>query len=165
MSAVRKALEALGHSAGALPEPRLLSDLFVRFQAQVPLRRAPEGFGADEALASWLEDGSGCCGETRVQAFEALAAGAGFAVEEGQARGASGECHRVLLAQGRRVLLDPAFPLPAPLSLVPPAKAESTGYGTLSVRDRGDERFTARAKDRGWLLQSNLPMGPPEARE
>jgi hypothetical protein len=137
VSAVREALEALGHSVGALPEPRLLAELFVRFQVQVPLRRGPERAGADEALAAWLDDGSGCCGSPRVRAFEALAVAAGFAVEEAPARGAAGERHRVLLAHGRRVLLDPAFPLPAPLSLDPPAVAEPTGYGTLSVRSGG----------------------------
>lgn len=149
MSAVREALETLGHSPGALPEPRLLADLFVRFQAQVPLRRSPVGFGADETLAAWLEDGAGCCGEPRVRAFEALAVAAGFAVEEAQARGLRGEGHRVLLALGRRVLLDPAFPLPAPLSLDPPAEAESTGYGRLSVRKPGGGRYEVLLETRG----------------
>ncbi len=149
MSAVREALEALGHPGGALPEPRLLADLFVRFQAQVPLRRAPDGSGAGDALISWLEDGAGCCGETRVRAFESLAVAAGFAVEDAQARRPSGERHRVLLAHGRRVLLDPAFPLPSPLSLDPPAEAEATGYGRLSVRDPGGERFEVLLETRG----------------
>ena len=149
MSVVREALEALGHSVGAVPESRLLADLFVRFQAQVPLRRAPEGFGADEALASWLEDRAGCCGESRVRAFEALAVAAGFAVEGAHARGPRGERHRVLLANGRRVLLDLAFPLPAPLSLDPAAEAGSTGYGALSVRARGGERLEVLLETRG----------------
>jgi hypothetical protein len=149
VSAVEDALEALGHPEGTLPEPRLLADLFVRFQAQVPLRRAPKGSGADEALAGWLEDGSGCCGETRVRSFAALAVAAGFAVEDAGARRPSGARHRVLLAHGRRVLFDPAFPLPSPLSLDPPAEAESTGYGRLSVRDLGGERFEVLLETRG----------------
>ena len=160
MSVVREALEALGHSAGSLPASRLLAELFVRFQAQVPLRRAPANFGVDEVLAAWLEDGAGCCGEPRVRAFEALAVAAGFAIESAPAHGPSSESHRVLLARGRRVLLDPALPLPSPLSLDPPAEAESTGYGKLSVRagaggelgvlleTRGDERVLYRV-DRG----------------
>jgi hypothetical protein len=149
VSAVREALEALGHSVGALPEPRLLADLFVRFQAQVPLRRAPAGFGADETFAAWLEDGAGCCGELRVRAFEALAVAAGFAVEGARAHEPSGGSHRVLLAHGRRVLLDPAFPLPSPLSLDPPAEAESTGYGKLSVRGGVGDRFEILLETRG----------------
>ena len=79
MSAVQEALEALGHPHGALPGPSLLANLFVRFQAQVPLRRLSDGFGPEEALAAWLEDGAGCCGGSRVRAFEALATAAGFA--------------------------------------------------------------------------------------
>jgi hypothetical protein len=149
VSAAREALEALGHPVGALPESRLLADLFVRVQAQVPLRRTPTRFGADEALSVWLEDGAGCCGETRVQVFEALAVAAGFTVEDAQARRPSGERHRVLLAHDRRVLLDPAFPLPAPLSLDPPAQAEATGYGALSVRNTGGERFEVLLETRG----------------
>ncbi len=149
MSAVQEALEALGHPHGALPEPRLLANLFVRFQAQVPLRRLPEGPGPEEALASWIEDGAGCCGESRVRAFEALAAAAGFSVEDARARGPAGESHRVLLAHDRRVLLDPAFPLPAPLSLDPPAEAESTGYGALTVRSGGRDRFEVLLETRG----------------
>lgn len=149
MSVVRDALEALGHPLGALPEPRLLASLFVRFQAQVPLRRRPDGTGSEEALASWLEDGAGCCGESRARAFEALASAAGFLVEEARARGPAGESHRVLLAHDRRLLLDPAFPLPAPLSLDPTAEAESTGYGALSVRPGGTGRFEVRLETRG----------------
>lgn len=149
MSAVEDALEALGHTHGALPQPRLLADLYVRFQAQVPLRRSPARLGADEALAAWLEDGAGCCGDPRVRAFEALAGAAGFVVEGARARGPAGENHRVLLVHDRRVLLDPAFPLPAPLSLDPPAEDESTGYGTLSVRKQGDLRFDVLLETRG----------------
>jgi hypothetical protein len=113
------------------------------------MRRAPARFGADEALAAWLEDGTGCCGEPRVRAFEALAVAAGFAVEVAPARRASGQRHRVLLAQDRRLLLDPAFPLPVPLSLDPPAQAESTGYGTLSVRAGDGDRFELLLETRG----------------
>ena len=149
MSAVREALEALGHSAGALPEPRLLADLFVRFQAQVPLRRAAEGAGAVDVLAAWLEDGAGCCGESRVRAFGSLAAEAGFGIEHAVALRASGRRHRVLLASGRRLLLDPAFPLPAPVSLDPPAEADATGYGVLSVRTLGADRFAMLLSTRG----------------
>ena len=149
MSAVREALEALGHSAGALPAPRLLVSLFVRFQAQVPLRRAPVRLRADETLAAWLEDGSGCCGETRVQAFEALAVAAGFSVESASVLAPCGERHRVLLAPGRRVLLDPAFPLPAPLSLGLPTENTPTGYGALSVRAGSGERLELILETRG----------------
>lgn len=149
MSAVRDALEALGHTAGALPEPRLLADLFVRFQTQVPLRRAAEGAGAVDVLAAWLEDGAGCCGESRVRAFESLAVEAGFSVEPALALGASGQRRRLLLASGRRLLLDPAFPLPAAVSLDPPAEADSTGYGTLSVRSLGADRFAVLLSTRG----------------
>ncbi|MBK9089131.1 MAG: hypothetical protein IPL90_08840 [Holophagales bacterium] len=149
MSAVLEALEALGHPHGALPEPRLLANLFVRFQAQVPLRRLPEGLGSEDVLGTWLEDGAGCCGGARARAFEALASAAGFSVEAARARSPAGESHRVLLALDRRVLLDPAFPLPAPLSLDPPAEAESTGYGALSVRSRGRERFEVLLETRG----------------
>ena len=137
MSAVAEALEALGYPTGALPEPRLLSDLFVRFQAQVPLRSSLQDAGVEEILSAWLEDGAGCCGEARVGAFEALASGAGFAPEPGTATGPDGTARSVLLAAGGRVLLDPSFPLPAPLPLDPPASEEPAGYGTLSVRDEG----------------------------
>ena len=149
MGVVQEALEALGHPHGALPEPRLLASLFVRFQAQVPLRRLPEGSGPEEALASWLEDGAGCCGESRARAFAALALAAGFSIEEARARGPAGESHQVLLAHDRRILLDPALPLPAPLSLDPPAEAESTGYGALSVRSGGPKRFEVLLETRG----------------
>lgn len=149
MSAVEDALEALGHPHGALPEPRLLADLFVRFQAQVPLRRAQPDLGPAEILAAWLEDGAGCCGGPRVRAFEALATAAGLSVEEALARGPAGESHRVLLAHARRILLDPAFPLPAPLPLDPRDEAESTGYGALSVRSGGEERLEVLLETRG----------------
>lgn len=158
MSAVQEALEALGHSVGTLPEPRLLAALFVRFQAQVPLRRAPAGLGVEEALAAWLDDGAGCSGDLRTRAFEALAVSAGFAVEGASANGPLGERRRVLLALGRRLLLDSSFPFPAPLSLDPPAEPEPTGYGKLSVRTgplgrleilletRGEERVLYRVE-------------------
>lgn len=149
MNAVREALEALGHSVGTLPEPRLLAALFVRFQAQVPLRRTPAGCGADEALAAWLDDGAGCCGDLRVRAFEALAVSAGFALEGARARGTAGEGHRVLLAHDRRVLLDPSFPFPAPLSLDPAAAGEPTGYGSLSVRTGTLGGFEIHVETRG----------------
>ena len=77
MSVVREALEALGHAVGAPPELRLLADLFVRFQAQVPLRASPGG-GGEEHLSAWLEGGAGLCGAGRTSAFEALATEAGF---------------------------------------------------------------------------------------
>lgn len=137
MSAVAEALEALGHPTGALPAPRLLADLFVRFQAQVPLRSSPQDAGAEETLSAWLGEGAGCCGEARVGAFEALASAAGFASEPASARDGDGVRRRVILAAGGRLLLDPAFPLPAPLSLDPPASEEPTGYGNLSVRGEG----------------------------
>lgn len=149
MSAVEDALEALGHPPGALPEPRLLADLFVRFQAQVPLRRAQPDLGPAGILGAWLEDGVGCCGAARVRAFEALATAAGYSVEEALAHGPGGESHRVLLAHARRVLLDPAFPLPAPLSLDPRDEAASSGYGALSVRSRGEDRFEVLLETRG----------------
>jgi hypothetical protein len=133
MGAVAEALEALGHPAGALPEPRLLADLFVRFQAQVPLRAAAEAAPASH-LAAWLEDGAGLCGEKRVAAFEALAAAAGFALARSAARHPDGTTRPVLLAEGGRLLLDASFPLPVPLRLDPPAEGEATGYGTISVR-------------------------------
>lgn len=137
MSVLTEALEALGHPTGALPAPRLLSDLFVRFQAQVPLRSSPRDAGAEEILSAWLEEGAGCCGEARVAAFEALASAAGFALEPASARDGNGVRRRVILAAGGRLLLDPAFPLPAPFSLDPPASEEPTGYGRLSVRAEG----------------------------
>ena len=133
MSAVVEALEALGHPVGALPEPRLLAELFVRFQAQVPLR-ASAAAGPDELLAAWLEAGAGLCGEARVAAFAALASAAGLPLAPGSARHPDGVARRVLLAEGGRILLDPAFPLPSPLLLEAPAEGEATGYGTLSVR-------------------------------
>ncbi|MBK9373501.1 MAG: hypothetical protein IPN03_07140 [Holophagales bacterium] len=149
MSAVEDALEALGHPHGTLPEPRLLADLFVRFQAQVPLRRAQPDLGPAGILTSWLEDGAGCCGGSRVRVFAALASAAGFSVEEALARGPAGERHTVLLAHARRVLLDPAFPLPAPLSLDSRDEPVSTGYGALSVRAGGNERLEVSLETRG----------------
>lgn len=154
MSAVREALEALGHPGGTLPEPRRLAELFVRFQAQVPLRRAGCGT-AEERLASWLEAGAGLCGEERTAAFAALAAEAGFALQPGSASGAACDPRTVLLADGRRLLLDVSFPLPLPVSLDPPAAELATGYGTLRVRPaaageevlletRGEERLLYR---------------------
>ncbi len=156
MGAVREALEALGHPQGAPPHPHRLAELFVRFQAQVPLRRAPERLDPERTLAAWLEEGAGCCGEVRVRAFEALGASAGFLLERGHARSGGGAPRSVLLAPGGSHLLDPAFPLPAPLSLDPPVEAEVTGYGSLSTRPapgggsevrletRGDERLLFR---------------------
>lgn len=149
MSAAAEALEALGHPAGALPERRLLADLFVRFQAQVPLRAAEAGRTPEEGLEAWLEEGAGLCGEARVAAFEVLAAAAGFLVEDAVARDPVGRRRRVLLAFGRRVLLDPAFPLPAPLGLDPPAQAEPTGYGALTVKATADDGFDVFLETRG----------------
>lgn len=147
MGAVAEALEALGHPVGALPEPRLLADLFVRFQAQVPLRAAGEA--APEAhFAAWLEDGAGLCGEPRVAAFEALAAAAGFVHSRAVARHPDGAVRPVLLAEGGRLLIDVSFPLPAPLPLDPPADGEATGYGTISVR-REAGRPTLHLETRG----------------
>ena len=154
MSAVREALEALGHPGGTLPEPRLLAELFVRFQAQVPLRRAGRGT-PEERLAAWLEAGAGLCGEGRTAAFATLAAVAGFALETGHARGAAGDARTVLLADGGRLLFDVSFPLPVPVSLDPPAADLATGYGSLRVRPtaagpellletRGQERLLYR---------------------
>jgi hypothetical protein len=156
VGAVAEALEALGHPAGALPEPRLLANLFVRFQAQVPLR-ASAGAGPEEALAAWLEDGAGLCGAPRVAAFEALAAAAGFSLSRAGARHPDGTSRAVLLSEGGRLLLDAAFPLPAPLPIDPPGEGEATGYGALSVRaadglpalfleTRGDERELFRVE-------------------
>ncbi|MHB8799104.1 MAG: hypothetical protein ACYDBY_11655 [Thermoanaerobaculia bacterium] len=133
MSAVLDALEALGHPGGALPETGLLADLFVRFQAQVPLRSAPRGT-AEERLAAWLEGGTGLCGEARTAAFATLAAEAGFALEPRRVKSAAGEARTVLVSEGGRLLLDVSFPLPLPVSLEPPARALATGYGSLSVR-------------------------------
>lgn len=39
------------------------------------------------------------------------------------------------------------------------------GKGLRVVMDRSDDRFRARAVDRGWLLQPELPVGAPEAPE
>jgi hypothetical protein len=149
VSAAAEALEALGHPGGALLEPRLLANLFVRFQAQVPLRAAAPGRTPEEGLDAWLEEGAGLCGEVRVAAFEALAAAAGFLVENAVARDLVGGRRRVLLALGRRVLLDPAFPLPAPLGLDPPAQAEPTGYGALTVKAAEDDAFDVVLETRG----------------
>jgi hypothetical protein len=149
VTAVREALEALGHPAGALPQPRLLAALFVRFQAQVPLRAAPAERGGEACLAAWLEDGEGCCGERRVEAFGLLAAAAGFDLERALSRDPAGAERPVLLADRRRVLLDAGFPLPAPLLLDPPAEGEATGYGTLSVRPVGPGRSEVRLETRG----------------
>ncbi len=137
MSAVREALEALGHPPGALPEARLLGDLFVRFQAQVALRSAPDG-SAEDHLSAWLESGTGLCGEARTAAFAALAAEAGFAIGPARARGAAGDVRTILLAEDGRLLLDVSFPLPAPVPLEPPARELATGYGALSVRRGSD---------------------------
>lgn len=149
MSAVEDALEALGHPHGALPEPRLLADLFVRFQAQVPLRRAQPDLGPAGILASWLEDGGGCCGGSRVRAFEALASAAGFALVPAAAQAGDGPVRRVLRADRGRLLLDAGFPLPAPLSLDPPAEGEGSGYGTLSVRPAGRDAAEVLLETRG----------------
>lgn len=149
MNAAGAALEALGHPVGALPEPRLLAALFVRFQAHVPLRAAPEGSGGEACLAAWLEDGEGCCGESRVEAFAHLATAAGFDVERALARDGAGDQRPVLLADRRRLLLDAGFPLPAPLLLDPPAEGEATGYGALSVRPDGAGRHEVRLETRG----------------
>lgn len=149
MSAVAEGLEALGHPVGALPEPRLLADLFVRFQAQVPLRPSAQDAGAAALLAAWLEEGAGCCGEGRFRVFEALAAEAGFTLEPGTALDARDGARRVLLAAGRRLLLDPGFPLPVPLALDPPAEAEPTGYGTLAVRPSPGGAWEVRLETRG----------------
>ncbi len=154
MSAVREALEALGHPGGALPETRLLADLFVRFQAQLPLRDALRGTD-EERLATWLEAGAGLCGEARASAFTTLAAEAGFPLESAVARGPRGDARTILLFDGGRLLLDPSFPLPFPVSLDPPARELATGYGSLSVRPsaagpellletRGEERLLYR---------------------
>ena len=150
MGAVAEALEALGHPVGALPEPRLLADLFVRFQAQVPLRAT--GDATPEAhLETWLSDGAGLRGAARLEAFAALAAAAGFAADRAIARHPDGTARPVLLAERGSLLLDVSFPLPAPLPLAQEAASEATGYGTISVRHeagrpalvleaRGDER-------------------------
>jgi hypothetical protein len=149
VNAAGEALEALGHPVGALPEPRLLAALFVRFQAQVPLRAATEERGGEASLAAWLEDGAGCSGESRVEAFGRLAAAAGFDVERALARDGAGTERTVLLADRRRVLLDVSFPLPAPLFVDPPAEGEATGYGMLSVRPGGPGRYEVRLETRG----------------
>lgn len=149
MDAVREALEALGHPAGALPEPRLLAALFVRFQAQVPLRAGPEAGGGESCLAAWLEDGAGCCGEDRVEAFGLLAAAAGFALDRAVARDPARGTRSVLLADRRGLLLDAGFPLAVPLRLHPPAEGEATGYGTLSSRPCGQGAVEVLLETRG----------------
>ena len=151
MSVLREALEALGHPGGGGPEPRRLADLFVRFQAQVPLRPACAGLRPEGHLEAWLEEGAGLCGEERTSAFAALAAEADLALAPAAARHDDGRSRSVLLADGGRLLLDPSFPLPAPLPLDPPAGAQETGYGTLSVgRDAGGllVRLEARGEER-----------------
>lgn|GEM_PF-1393608 len=162
MSAVEDALEALGHPDGALPEPRLLADLFVRFQAQVPQRRAQPDLGPAGILAAWLEDGAGCCGGPRVRAFEALASAAGFALVPAAAQAGDGPVRRVLLADRGRLLLDAGFPLAAPLCLDPPVEGEGSGYGTLSVRPAGGDASEVLLETRGEerLLFRVSPGGP-----
>lgn len=159
MTAVADALETLGVAPGTLPAPKVLADLFVRFQAQVPLRDAPEERSPEELLSAWLEEGGGCCGASRVLAFSALAETAGFALETRFAQGPRGAAD-VLVGDEGRLLLDPAFPLPAPLALEPPAEGIATGYGTLAVRPgadgakelvletRGEERLLYRVERR-----------------
>jgi len=172
---VDEALEALGILPGVLPEPRLLADLFVRFQAQVPLRRAPAGAKADALVSAWLEEGAGCCGEGRTGAFRHLAAAAGFPLESAAARGPRGDARTVLLARRGSLLLDPGFPLPAPLSLDPPAESAATGYGVLTVRPsaggaelrletRGDERLLYRVEPGGDAGGAAGPPTPPPQR-
>ena len=171
MSAVREALEALGHPQGALPEPRLLADLFVRFQAQVPLRSAPDG-RAEDHLSAWLEDGAGLCGEARTAAFAALAVQAGFAIGPARARGAAGDVRTLLLAEDGRLLLDVSFPLPAPVPLEPLARELATGYGALSVRSgsdgpelhletRGEERLLYRVDPGPGAASAGTTNEPP----
>jgi hypothetical protein len=170
MNAVLEALEALGHPGGTLPEPRLLAELFVRFQVQVPLRRAGRGT-AEERLAAWLEEGAGLCGEARTEAFATLAAEAGFALETGHARGAAGDPRTVLLSNGGRLLLDVSFPLPVPVPLDPPAADLATGYGSLRVRPaeagpallletRGEERLLYRVDRQRGPLAESVAKGP-----
>ena len=175
MSAVREALEALGHPGGALPEPRLLAELFVRFQAQVPLRSAGRG-SVEERLTAWLEAGAGLCGEARTDAFATLAAEAGFALQTGHAHGAAGDARTVLLSDGGRLLFDVSFPLPVPVPLDPPAEELATGYGSLQVRPaaagpellletRGEERLLYRVDRAPASLAESVPKGPSEETE
>ena len=175
MSAVREALEALGHPGGNLPEPRLLRELFVRFQAQVPLRRAGHRT-AEESLAAWLEVGAGLCGKARTDAFAILAAEAGFALEAGHSRGATGDARTVLLADGGRLLFDVSFPLPVPVSLDPPAADLATGYGSLRVcpnaagpelllETRGEERLLYRVDRDPATLPESATKGSSEETE
>ena len=175
MSAVREALEALGHWGGTLPEPRLLAELFIRFQALVPLRHTGRGT-AEERLAAFLEAGAGLCGEARTDAFATLAAAAGFALEAGHARGAAGDRRTVLLADGGRILLDVSFPLPVPVSLDPPAADLATGYGSLRVRPsaagpellletRGEERLLCRVDRDPATLPESAAKGSSDETE
>ena len=169
MSVLREALEALGHPGGTLPEPRLLAELFVRFQAQVPLRDAPRGT-SEERLAAWLEAGAGLCGEARTAAFAALAAEAGFPLESAVARGPRGDARTVLLSDAGRLLLDVSFPLPLPVSLDPPASEIATGYGSLRVRPAaaGAELLLETRGEERLLYRVDREPGPgsgPEERE
>ena len=126
MTALRDALEALGHPLGALPEPRLLADLFVRFQTQVPLRPAPAGLGPHELASAWLEDGRGLLLRDPRPHLRGPRHRGGL---RARAWGRAGRRRKGPPRSPRRrtgaSCSTPSFPLPAPLPLDPPAFAES----------------------------------------
>lgn len=68
-----------------------------------------------------------------------------------------GMSEAVILFIGR----DPALIVSAPEES--PLLEYGKTKGTRVAIDRGDDKFRARAVDRGWLLQPELPVGPPEA--
>ncbi|MCM3876506.1 MAG: arylamine N-acetyltransferase [Thermoanaerobaculia bacterium] len=138
----------------------------------------PGAFDAEAFFAEWDDEERGLVGEERALAFAWLAKTCGFEVttsegtcqrpweddaplpdepRRGQGLGGSSlkvrkaRAHRGVIAtiDGRRILADAGFPLPALVPLSPAAREIPTGMGTLSATVSGDGGVRIRCEARG----------------
>jgi hypothetical protein len=138
--------------ARALPDARFLDELYRRFGAFVPyetVTRTADGDSLEDVLSALVE-GAGSAGARRTRAFLAIARDLGFDAGpvagtvlwrrgDGAPLAGDGDPHAALVVSvlGRRFLVDPAYPLPWPVPLEPPAADMRSPWGTLSVRTEG----------------------------
>lgn len=136
----RQLLDALGLPAEQ-PSPRAFEELFLRFQARVPFRRAgaPASPDPDALLLRFAESGRGGTGAERREAFAALGRALGYRLDVLPARREDGSPHGALVAElsGEEVLADVSLPLPVLVPLGRPGVEVPAALGTLSVERDG----------------------------
>ena len=141
-------------------------DLFVRFQAQVPYQAVAGPRDADQFLRDFVEIETGGEGDERTASFEALARTLGHELEVREATSPRGG-RRIALSRvdGRRLLVDPGFPLPCLVPLDRPGEEIPTGYGKVLWEAIGED-FRVLVETRGKRIEvARFGTGGPERPE